>query len=80
MVTVAMIIDTNPFVFISTYFLAIAGKSEGVVSSVPNTTAFNAIFLVGAITSLSLLALMIIIKRRAISMGMPARQQVKSPI
>jgi MFS family permease len=46
--------------------------AEGVVSSVPNTSAFNAIFLVGAITSLSLVALMLIMKRRAISMGMPA--------
>ena len=46
--------------------------SEGVISSVPNTTAFNAIFLVGSITSLSLVALMLIMKRRAISMGMPA--------
>ena len=36
------------------------------------TTAFNAIFLVGSITSLSLVALMLIMKRRAISMGMPA--------
>ena len=53
--------------------------SEGVISSVPNTTAFNAIFLVGAITSLSLVALMLIMKRRAISMGMPAHPQVKSP-
>ena len=53
--------------------------SEGVVSSVPNATAFNAIFLVGAITSLSLVALMLIMKRRAISMGMPAHPQVKSP-
>ena len=53
--------------------------SEGVVSSVPNASAFNAIFLVGAITSLSLVAGMLIMKRRAISMGMPAHPQVKSP-
>ena len=65
--------DTNPFIFISTYFLAIAGKSEGVVSSVPNTT-FNVIFLVGANTSLSLMALMIIMKRRAISIGIPTNK------
>lgn len=44
---------------------------DGVVSSVPNAMAFNAIFLVGAITSLSIVALMIIMKRRAIKMGMP---------
>ncbi|MGB8165445.1 MAG: MFS transporter [Nitrososphaeraceae archaeon] len=54
-------------------------NSEGVISSVPNASAFNAIFLVGAITSLSLVALMLIMKRRAISMGMPAHPQVKSP-
>jgi MFS family permease len=50
--------------------------AEGVISSVPNASAFNAIFLVGAITSLSLVALMIIMKRRAIHMGMPAHPQV----
>jgi hypothetical protein len=33
--------------------------------------AFNAIFLVGAIISLSMVALMLIMKRRAYKMGMP---------
>jgi MFS family permease len=45
---------------------------EGVTSSVPNTMAFNAIFLFGAIISLSLVALMFIMKRRALKMGMPS--------
>ena len=45
--------------------------SEGVTSAVPNTMAFNAIFLVGAIISLSMVALMLIMKRRAYKMGMP---------
>ena len=43
-------------------------------SSVPNGMAFNAIFLIGAITSLSLVALMMIMKRRALKMGMPANK------
>ena len=47
---------------------------EGVTSSVPNAMAFNAIFLVGAIISLSLVALMFIMKRRALKMGMPANK------
>jgi MFS family permease len=47
---------------------------EGVISSVPNGIAFNAIFLVGAITSLSTVALMLIMKRRALKMGMPANK------
>ena len=46
---------------------------EGVIS-VPNAMAFNAIFLVGAIISLSLVALMFIMKRRALKMGMPANK------
>ena len=47
---------------------------EGVSSSVPNAMAFNAIFLVGAIISLSLVAFMFIMKRRALKMGMPANK------
>ncbi len=47
---------------------------EGVTSSVPNAMAFNATFLVGAIISLSLVALMFIMKRRALKMGMPANK------
>ena len=48
--------------------------SEGVISAVPNTMAFNAIFLVGAIISLSMVALMLIMKRRAYKMGMPTNK------
>lgn len=47
---------------------------EGVTSSVPNTMAFNATFLVGAIISLSLVAMMFIMKRRAYKMGMPTNK------
>ena len=47
---------------------------EGVTSSVPNAMAFNATFLVGAIISLILVALMFIMKRRALKMGMPANK------
>ena len=49
-------------------------NTSGVVSSVPNATAFNAIFLVGAIISLSMVAFMLIMKRRALKMGMPANK------
>ena len=47
---------------------------EGVTSSVPNAMAFNATFLVGALISLSLVAMMIIMKRRAYKMGMPTNK------
>ncbi|HXV89241.1 MAG TPA: MFS transporter [Nitrososphaeraceae archaeon] len=47
---------------------------EGVTASVPNAMAFNATFLVGAIISLSLVAFMFIMKRRALKMGMPANK------
>ena len=47
---------------------------EGVTSSVPNAMAFNATFLVGAIISLSLVAFMISMKRRALKMGMPSNK------
>jgi MFS family permease len=63
---------------ISGMFLALftseVQSPEGVTSSVPNTMAFNAIFLVGAIISLSLVALMFIMKRRAYKMGMPTNK------
>ena len=49
-------------------------NTSGVVSTVPNATAFNAIFLVGAIISLSMVAFMLIMKRRALKMGMPANK------
>jgi MFS family permease len=47
---------------------------EGVTSVVPNTMAFNGILLFGAIISLSLVALMFIMKRRAYKMGMPSNK------
>ena len=47
---------------------------EGVTSSVPNAMAFNATFLVGTIISLSVVAFMIIMKRRALKMGMPSNK------
>jgi MFS family permease len=59
--------------FLSMYTAEVQ-TSEGVTSSVPNAMAFNAIFLVGAITSLSMVALMMIMKRRALKMGMPANK------
>jgi len=45
-----------------------------VTSLVPNTMAFNGILLFGAIISLSLVALMFIMKRRAYKMGMPSNK------
>jgi MFS family permease len=63
---------------ISGMFLALftseVQSPEGVTSSVPNTMAFNAIFLVGAIISPSLVAMMFIMKRRAYKMGMPTNK------
>jgi hypothetical protein len=47
---------------------------EGVTSSVPNAMAFNATVLVGALISLSLVAMMFIMKRRAYKMGMPTNK------
>ena len=42
--------------------------------NVPNDMAFTTIFLVGAICSLLIIAFMMIMRRRAISMGMPANK------
>ena len=47
---------------------------EGVTSLVPNAMAFNGILLFGAIISLSLVAFMFIMKRRAYKMGMPSNK------
>jgi MFS family permease len=47
---------------------------EGVTSLVPNVMAFNGILLFGAIISLSLVAFMFIMKRRAYKMGMPSNK------
>jgi hypothetical protein len=43
-------------------------------ANVPNDMAFTIIFLVGALCSLGILAFMVIMRRRAISMGMPANK------
>jgi MFS family permease len=47
---------------------------EGVTSLVPNAMAFNGILIFGAIISLSLVAFMFIMKRRAYKMGMPSNK------
>jgi MFS family permease len=57
-----------------TLFTTQVQSPEGVTSSVPNAMAFNATFLFGAIASLSLVALMLIMKRRALKMGMPSNK------
>ena len=57
-----------------TLFTTQVQSPEGVTSFVPNAMAFNATFLVGAIISLSLVAFMIIMKRRALKMGMPSNK------
>jgi hypothetical protein len=57
-----------------TLFTSEVQSPEGVTSSVPNTMAFNAVFLVGAIISLSLVVFMFIMKRRALKMGMPSNK------
>ena len=44
------------------------------LATVPNAMAFNAIFLVAAIASLSMVGLMLIMKRRALKMGMPSNK------
>ena len=43
-------------------------------ANVPNDMAFTIIFLVGALCSLGILAFMVIMRRRAITMGMPANK------
>jgi MFS family permease len=60
-------------VFISLY-VAEVPTEDGGTTTVPNDMAFNAIFLVGAISSLLMIVLMVIMKRRAVKMGMPAKR------
>jgi hypothetical protein len=43
----------------------------GEMLAIPDSTALNITFLVGALASLSMIPMMIIMRRRAISMGMP---------
>jgi MFS family permease len=64
-------------VFISLYTAEVTTADDGgttTTTTVPNDMAFNAIFLVGAISSLLMILLMIIMKRRALRMGMPAHR------
>jgi MFS family permease len=60
-------------VFISLYVAEVPAEDGG-TTTVPNNMAFNAIFLVGAISSLLMILLMVIMKRRAVRMGMPANR------
>ena len=43
----------------------------GEMLAIPDATAFNITFLVGALASLAMIPMMVIMRRRAISMGMP---------
>jgi MFS family permease len=62
-------------VFISLYTAEVTTADDGgTTTTVPNDMAFNAIFLVGAISSLLMILLMVIMKRRALRMGMPAHR------
>jgi MFS family permease len=63
-------------VFLSVYTSEVV-TSEGARTSVPNETAFNTIFLVGAISSLLIIVMIIIMRRRALSMGMPANKYIR---
>jgi MFS family permease len=60
-------------VFISLY-VAEVPTDDGGTTTVPNDMAFNAIFLVGAISSLLIILGMAIMRRRALKMGMPANK------
>ena len=61
-------------VFISLYVAEVPAESGGGTTTVPNDMAFNVIFLVGAICSLLIIAFMVIMRRRALEMGMPANK------
>jgi len=39
--------------------------------AIPDATAFNITFLVGALASLAMIPMMVIMRRRAVTMGMP---------
>lgn len=60
-------------VFISLY-VAEVPTDDGGTTTVPNDMAFNVIFLVGAICSLLIIVFMVIMRRRALKMGMPANK------
>jgi MFS family permease len=64
-------------VFISLYTSQVTTTTDvgtTTTTSVPNDMAFTTIFLVGAICSLLIIAFMIIMRRRAVSMGMPVNK------
>ena len=64
-------------VFLSLYTSEVTTTTDvgtTTTSNVPNDMAFTTIFLVGAICSLLIIAFMMIMRRRAISMGMPANK------
>jgi MFS family permease len=61
-------------VFISLYTSEVTTTNDvgtTTTTTVPNDMAFTTIFLVGAICSLAIIAFMMIMRRRAVSMGMP---------
>jgi hypothetical protein len=60
-------------VFISLYVAEVPTEGGG-TTTVPNDTAFNTIFLVGALSSLLIIAFLAIMRRRALKMGMPANK------
>ena len=64
-------------VFISLYTSEVTTTTDvgtTTTTSVPNDMAFTTIFLVGAICSLLIIVFMVIMRRRAVSMGMPANK------
>jgi MFS family permease len=64
-------------VFLSLYTSEVTTTTDAgttTTTTVPNDMAFSTIFLVGAICSLLIIAFMIIMRRRALSMGMPANK------
>lgn len=64
-------------VFISLYTSEVTTTTDvgtTTTTSVPNDMAFTTIFLVGAVCSLAIIAFMIIMRRRAVSMGMPVNK------
>ena len=64
-------------VFISQYTSEVTTTTDvgtTTTTSVPNDMAFTTIFLVGAICSLAIIAFMMIMRRRAVSMGMPVNK------
>jgi MFS family permease len=67
-------------VFISLYTAEVTTATDAgtttttTTTTVPNDMAFNAIFLVGAICSLLIIVFMVIMRRRALRMGMPANK------